>query len=59
MLNYKPQGLELNIESIHPETPDGYSVVFIWETSNFSLLQGNQGVARRRTSARRTIQQES
>jgi hypothetical protein len=43
-----------NLSSIHPETPDGYSVVFIWETSNFSLWQGNQGVARTRTSVRRT-----
>jgi hypothetical protein len=22
---------------IHPETPDGYTLVFIWETSNFSF----------------------
>jgi hypothetical protein len=35
--------------SVHPETPDGYSLVFIWKTSNFSSWQGNQGVARRRT----------
>jgi hypothetical protein len=46
------------LASVHPETPDGHSVVFRWETSNFSLWQGNQGVARRRTSVRRTIPQD-
>lgn len=28
---------------------DGTSAVFIWETNSFSQVQGNQGIARRRT----------
>jgi len=34
--------------SLHPEPMDGTSAVFIWETTNFSQGQGNQGLARRR-----------
>ncbi len=40
--------------SVHPETPDGHSEVFELETRSFSSWQGNQGLARRRTSVRRT-----
>jgi hypothetical protein len=45
----------LSLDSVHPETPDGHSVVFDLETSNFSQGQGNQAFERRRSRLRRTI----
>ena len=43
-----------NLNSFHPETPDEKLTVFNSETRIFSSWQGNQEVARRRTSVRRT-----
>jgi hypothetical protein len=40
--------------SFHPETPDAKLLVSNSETRIFSSWQGNQGIARRRTSVRRT-----
>ena len=44
--------------SVHPETPDETLLVSNSETRDFSSWQGNQGVARRRTSVRRTSEPE-
>jgi mutator protein MutT len=40
--------------SAHPEMKIGHESVSRSELSNFSLVQGNQGIARRRTKVRRT-----
>jgi hypothetical protein len=43
------------IGSFHPETPDEKQLVSDAESGDFFFWQGNQGIARRRTSVRRTI----
>jgi len=48
----------LLIDSVHPETPDETLLVSNSETRDFSSWQGNRGVARRRTSVRRTSKPE-
>jgi hypothetical protein len=47
-----------HLVSVHPETPDETLLVSNSETRDFSSWQGNQGVARRRTSVRRTNKPE-
>jgi len=42
----------------HPETPDVKQSVSDSERKDFSSRQGNQGIARRRTSVRRTSKPE-
>jgi len=37
------------LAGFHPQSMDENSVVFLWEMSNFSQGQGNQGHVRRRT----------
>ncbi|MGD0843021.1 MAG: hypothetical protein ABSA06_01450 [Geobacteraceae bacterium] len=44
--------------NVHTETPDETLLVSNSETRDFSSWQGNQGVARRRTSVRRTSKPE-
>jgi AraC family transcriptional regulator of adaptative response / DNA-3-methyladenine glycosylase II len=44
--------------SVHPETPDETLSVSDLETRDFSSWQENQGIARRRTSVRRTSKPE-
>jgi hypothetical protein len=51
-------GTALVLFSFHPETPDEKLLVFNSESRIFSSWQGNQGVARRRTSVRRTSKLE-
>jgi hypothetical protein len=42
------------LKSFHPETPDEKLLVSNSERRYFLSWQGNQGIARRRTSVRRT-----
>ncbi len=44
--------------SSHPETPDEELLVSELESSDFSSWQGNRGIARRRTTVRRTSKAE-
>jgi hypothetical protein len=44
---------------VHPETMDGYSVVFHMGASRFSLWQGNRRIARQRTHTCTPHQQAS
>ena len=44
--------------SFHPETPDEKQLVSDSERKDFLSWQGNQGIARRRTSVRRTSKAE-
>ena len=46
------------LTSVHPETPDETLLVSNLGTRDFSSWQGNRGVARRRTSVRRTSKPE-
>jgi len=44
----------LQLDSVHPETPDEKQSVSCSESGDFFFWQGNRGVARRRTEVRRT-----
>jgi len=44
--------------SFHPETPDEKLAVSDLESGDFSFWQGNRGIARRRTTVRRTSKTE-
>jgi hypothetical protein len=44
--------------SYHPETPDMKLAVSELESGDFSFWQGNRGIARRRTTVRRTSKTE-
>ena len=44
----------MKLSSFHPETPDVKLPVSNSERRDFSSWQGNQGIARRRTTVRRT-----
>jgi hypothetical protein len=46
------------LTSFHPETPDEKLLVSDSERRHFSSRQGNQGIARRRTSVHRTSKPE-
>jgi hypothetical protein len=56
---YTAKGLEMQeLVSFHPEPPDEKLLVSDSERRDFSSWQGNRGVARRRTSVRRTSKPE-
>jgi hypothetical protein len=50
--------VETFLASFHPETPDEKLAVSDSERRDFSSRPGNQGIARRRTSVRRTSKPE-
>jgi hypothetical protein len=55
---FNGNGSHILVISFHQETPDEKLAVSDSESGDFSSWQGNRGIARRRTSVRRTSKPE-